>query len=183
MSDFFFLKRGILKLPLFQKPASNPTFCVLLWLSAKGKNLTLHFDDLTSGTNLHARRVKSALKKLSDNGHITITGSGPIRQIEVTSPWVKTEGEWVSFSAEFGATKGAAKWRVAQIPSKLRKAVMLRDGERCVYCGNCSGPFHIDHIIPVAKGGTDVLSNLCVSCRACNLSKGARTPEEMGWVQ
>jgi 5-methylcytosine-specific restriction endonuclease McrA len=32
----------------------------------------------------------------------------------------------------------------------------------------------IDHIIPVAKGGKSVSSNLRVLCNKCNASKGAK---------
>lgn len=36
---------------------------------------------------------------------------------------------------------------------------------------------HVDHIIPLARGGAHALGNLCVSCESCNRSKGARLPE------
>lgn len=43
----------------------------------------------------------------------------------------------------------------------------------CYYCGKIiSGKHaHIDHIVALAKGGNHEISNLCVSCPACNLSK------------
>lgn len=42
----------------------------------------------------------------------------------------------------------------------------------CVYCGAIATS--IDHVIPLSKGGADVLSNLLPSCHPCNLSKGAK---------
>lgn len=52
-----------------------------------------------------------------------------------------------------------------------------------VRCYWCRGPTakrdrHIDHIIPIARGGSDTVGNLCVSCRPCNMSKHTKMPEE-----
>ncbi len=54
--------------------------------------------------------------------------------------------------------------------------MLNRDKFRCIYCGKSSATdenivMHIDHVHPVAKGGTDKLSNLVTSCSDCNLSK------------
>ena len=35
--------------------------------------------------------------------------------------------------------------------------------------------FQIDHINPIAAGGTDTLDNICPSHRACNRTKSAKT--------
>lgn len=61
-----------------------------------------------------------------------------------------------------------------------RKAILNRDGWRCRYCG-CDltpGFAHIDHVVPLSRGGTNDDSNLCSACPPCNLSKHAKTPEE-----
>ena len=55
-----------------------------------------------------------------------------------------------------------------------------RWSRRCAYCGDEDGPFHFDHLYPVARGGTDEASNIVVACEACNFSKGSKTLEE--WV-
>lgn len=65
----------------------------------------------------------------------------------------------------------------------VRRAVFARDGEVCAYCGTTEGPFHIDHIHPKSRGGSDDLENLTVACAPCNLSKRDKTLEEWGGRQ
>lgn len=61
----------------------------------------------------------------------------------------------------------------------LRYAVLKRDSFRCVVCGRSPATqlglvLHVDHIVPVAKGGKTVFENLRSLCEDCNLGKGAR---------
>jgi 5-methylcytosine-specific restriction endonuclease McrA len=54
---------------------------------------------------------------------------------------------------------------------KLRALVLARDGYICHWC---TGPAtHVDHLTPVARGGTDHPSNLVAACADCNLRRGA----------
>jgi hypothetical protein len=57
-----------------------------------------------------------------------------------------------------------------------RLAVRDRAQGRCEYClspDDCSSaPFTIEHIIPVGRGGPDVLESLAWACGGCNGSKG-----------
>ena len=49
-----------------------------------------------------------------------------------------------------------------------------RDGYRCVECGaskDDGATLHVDHKVPVSKGGTDELDNLQTLCSDCNLNK------------
>lgn len=50
----------------------------------------------------------------------------------------------------------------------------------CYWCKASTLPRarHIDHVIPLSRGGADAVANLCVACPTCNLRKGARMPEE-----
>ena len=55
-------------------------------------------------------------------------------------------------------------------------------GDCCAYCGakGATGRWlglHADHVIPISKGGTHVLSNLVPACRTCNFSKRAKDAE------
>lgn len=61
--------------------------------------------------------------------------------------------------------------------TKLRKQIMERDNYTCKICGKYMPDevgLQIDHIIPIAKGGKTISSNLQVLCSKCNGSKGKR---------
>lgn len=49
----------------------------------------------------------------------------------------------------------------------------------CHWCGTRREPreFHVDHVIPISKGGSHILENLCVSCAGCNHQKNCMMPE------
>lgn len=50
---------------------------------------------------------------------------------------------------------------------------------RCAYCRiPIKSGYHIDHIKPVSRGGTNFPKNLQLTCKTCNLSKSASLPED-----
>jgi 5-methylcytosine-specific restriction endonuclease McrA len=59
------------------------------------------------------------------------------------------------------------------IPPTVRKYVFERDNYCCQSCQktNLETELTIDHIIPLAKGGSNDISNLQTLCRSCNLKK------------
>ena len=60
------------------------------------------------------------------------------------------------------------------LSDSMRYDVLRRDGFRCVLCGMSSkdgAMLHVDHIIPVSKGGKTVMSNLRTLCEKCNIGK------------
>ena len=67
-----------------------------------------------------------------------------------------------------------AKRKRTHIPRGLKHEVFKRDGYKCVECGasrDDGATLHVDHKIPVSKGGTDELDNLQTLCQDCNLNK------------
>ena len=63
------------------------------------------------------------------------------------------------------------------LTKELRQKIMIRDNYTCQICGKYMPDgvgLHIDHIIPVSKGGKSVESNLQVLCSKCNGSKSNR---------
>ncbi|WP_328186945.1 HNH endonuclease [Marinobacter sp. OP 3.4] len=49
----------------------------------------------------------------------------------------------------------------------------------CYWCeSKCRSDFHIDHYVPLAKGGQHEIDNLVIACPKCNLAKHAKDPYE-----
>ena len=70
--------------------------------------------------------------------------------------------------------------RVA-IPSWVKRAVYFRDRGFCTICHrdlsgvvNISNLEHYDHIVPLAQGGLNDVSNVQLLCQDCNLKKSGR---------
>lgn len=72
------------------------------------------------------------------------------------------------------------RWHLSRqsLPVTTCRQVAARCDYRCTYCGDLTGPFEVDHIYPVALGGTDDLENLTLACVPCNRSKGAKKLSE-----
>ncbi len=61
-----------------------------------------------------------------------------------------------------------------EISDSLRYDILNRDNFTCVICGASSrqgARLHVDHIVPVSKGGKSVPSNLRTLCERCNIGK------------
>ncbi|MEZ5136086.1 MAG: HNH endonuclease [Acidimicrobiales bacterium] len=57
-----------------------------------------------------------------------------------------------------------------------RRAVFLRDGGRCQYCGRRAES--IDHVVPRSRGGAHSWDNVVAACRRCNSAKRDRLLED-----
>src|SRR3546814_18918243 len=53
-------------------------------------------------------------------------------------------------------------------------AMLAAQKKKCWYCGTKLTAYHVDHRIPLARGGSNGPENLVIACPACNLSKGAK---------
>ncbi|BAY47433.1 HNH endonuclease [Scytonema sp. HK-05] len=57
---------------------------------------------------------------------------------------------------------------------ETREYLLEKFGRKCVYCDKQDVPLQIEHIHPRAKGGTNRISNLTLSCEKCNIKKGTK---------
>ncbi|MCQ6280065.1 HNH endonuclease [Bacillus sp. EB600] len=73
--------------------------------------------------------------------------------------------------------------------AKIRRHLLETEGYICKACGcevhdkygvgrNSPTKAHVDHIVSLAKGGSNDLSNFQILCRRCNLRKGKMRDEE-----
>ena len=63
--------------------------------------------------------------------------------------------------------------------AEMWEYLLEKFGRKCYYCGARDVPLEKEHILPKAKGGTNRVSNLTVSCRECNIEKGNKHPAEL----
>ena len=67
-------------------------------------------------------------------------------------------------------------------PSKKIIKQLLKDqGPRCYYCNiyfSESNGFHVDHKIPLARGGRHTVDNFALACPLCNIKKHTKTADE-----
>jgi len=66
-----------------------------------------------------------------------------------------------------------ARKRGAFVQRVSRAVVFERDRGRCHLCGKKVDPknWHLDHIVPLARGGEHSYRNVAVSCPGCNMGK------------
>jgi hypothetical protein len=63
-------------------------------------------------------------------------------------------------------------------PKDIQKLYAAQKG-LCWWCScKLSKKYHIDHRIPISRGGTNQLDNICLSCPRCNLTKYNKMPWE-----
>jgi HNH endonuclease len=68
---------------------------------------------------------------------------------------------------------------MTNLSEDVRKLVRQQAKDSCEYCLSHQryilGRLQIDHIQPVAKGGSDFEDNLCLACELCNQYKWTQT--------
>jgi hypothetical protein len=65
------------------------------------------------------------------------------------------------------------------VTKRTRFEVLKRDNYTCRYCGGTAPDvvLTIDHVLPVALGGTDDPTNLVAACKDCNAGKSSTAPD------
>lgn len=64
-----------------------------------------------------------------------------------------------------------------QITGKQIRARFAQFDHCCAYCG-ADGDLHIEHVVPISKGGGHAIGNIVPACKDCNYSKRDRDAEQ-----
>ena len=104
--------------------------------------------------------------------------SVPDKELAVDLGWLKKRRDALAgIGFETTLRKYHAKSQRSLMTPELRRKIAERDNYTCQICGKYMPDgvgLHIDHIVPVSKGGKTVPSNLQVLCSKCNGRKGGR---------
>lgn len=74
-----------------------------------------------------------------------------------------------------------ARLKDVTIEPVSRPKIIERDQRTCYLCGRielADNEIHLDHVIPLSRGGAHSETNIKVTCAPCNISKGALTAAE-----
>ena len=84
---------------------------------------------------------------------------------------VKSAIDEINQQREYSQSK---QYQRSLMTNSLRYDILKRDGFRCQICGATAADgvkLHVDHIVPIAKGGKTEPSNLRTLCDRCNSGK------------
>lgn len=88
--------------------------------------------------------------------------------------WQKNRARYVQYVRDRRA-------RIAKAEGSYSQADLIslfeRQDKRCAFCRKSIARAHdVDHIVPLARGGSNRISNLQLLCRGCNRTKWAAMP-------
>ena len=95
--------------------------------------------------------------------------------------WIANNRERYALLQSYNSAKRRAILAGGPLGEKVSPGIiqckLFKQSEKCFYCGTdiVSG-FHIDHFIPLSKGGAHSQENLVLACKKCNQTKHAIMP-------
>ena len=102
------------------------------------------------------------------------------RAREMRALWLAENPERAAAAWRSGRARRRA--RIAAAPGYYTVDDVLAQMEaqegRCHYCAQPVTEYHVDHYIPLARGGSNGPENIVIACPPCNLKKGTKMPHE-----
>ena len=100
------------------------------------------------------------------------------KRLPLSTKWAKKHPEEAKI-VKHNYKARRKEWEDSGFKLKKSDIDIMYDSQQgnCFYCDGELDNYHIDHIIPLSKGGEHKLYNLVLSCPTCNLTKNAKDPE------
>jgi len=122
----------------------------------------------------------------------------PKKKMKVVKEYMKRTGEYYKYKPYnpkyYSSVESKKKKRARDLKRRTLKKnadieykitsqdidnIINKYNGKCAYCGKPTlNNYHIDHKLPLSKGGGNEINNLALSCPTCNLSKNDKTDIE-----
>jgi 5-methylcytosine-specific restriction endonuclease McrA len=139
----------------------------------------------------YARRRYAENKERIDRENKEYAKRNPDRRRAIARKWARNNPEtlkkWCDGNPEkrriYASLNQSRRRTRIKERGKFTKAdidhILKSQNGRCAYCrSSIKDDYHIDHIKPLAKGGSNWPANIQLCCADCNHSKNARDPLE-----
>ena len=120
-------------------------------------------------------QIEKKADKLDEEIWELETKENELNQLIKSYPRAKTLVKKRETSSIVAAHKNRVREAGSNVSQKLRKE--KKYPYDCPYCNQeiSKGYDHVDHIMPIAKGGMSVIENMILVCEGCNLEKSDQT--------
>jgi len=138
---------------------------------------------MSKETHDKLRRVQDLMRPTNPNGDPAVIFDRAITMLLNTLEKAKvgaTDRPRRSAPAASGKSQASGKPEKSRhIPAAVKRAVWRRDAGRCAFVGDAgrcteTGCLEYHHVVPFAEGGTAVVSNIELRCRAHNAHEAER---------
>ena len=128
-----------------------------------------------------SRRERMAITHRRRTGHEPDWGRSQrcaICNRQRKAEWAARNPEKAAAAARERVARRNARLRGVHTPEDIAKQIRAQSG-LCYWCGtSLKRGYEVDHLVPVARGGSNGPENIVIACRECNLAKGSKLPEE-----
>lgn len=121
-----------------------------------------------------------SIKKVSDITEATTFPSCNVAVKEVFAHKNKCKGYYPYDTEDTEWNKPKKKQTRKKYSTEVRRMIYNKADGRCQLCGRkiMFSDASLDHIIPLALGGEDSVSNLQLACKVCNGAKDSYLPDD-----
>ena len=138
-----------------------------------------------------ARRYYAANRERVADNQRRRCRENPVKKAEEQRRWIaKNPGKTSEYSRRYYATHREERIALVHIRRAMKNSApgrytaddvrtqLSRQEGKCFWCGEKLSDYHVDHVVPLSKGGSNGPENIVVACPACNMAKGSKHPME-----